>query len=145
MTLAERCYNSSQAGDELFEKINLILGLNIKDCLKEGSVWGAWDVQWDDYDCSVEVIRPEGVEFMTREQADQILALGFEQIYESCGEKALQWTKTGCGSVSFRQPDERLRLKAEVTRLRDENKHLKERLSAAVFQWDACLKLLTQK
>ena len=128
MTLAERCYESHRAGDELFEKVNLILGVNPENCLEENFVWGAWDVQWDDYDCSVEVIRPNGAEFMTREQADQILALGFEGIYESCGEKALQWTKTGCGPVSSREPDEKLRLKAEISLLREDNFRLNQML-----------------
>lgn len=118
ISLAERCYDSHRAGDELFEKINLILGVSSEDCLQENFIWGAWDVQWDDYDGSVEVIRPEGAEFMTREQADQILKLGFGQIYESCGEKALQWIKNSCGPISSREPDERLRLKAEIKALR---------------------------
>lgn len=128
MTLAERCYDSDQVGDELFQKVNEIFGVNYKNCLETGFVWGAWDVQWDDYDDSIEVIRPANSEFMSREQADQILALGFGKIYESCGDKACQWVKTGCGAVSPREPDERLRLRAEVAQLREENFRLNQTL-----------------
>lgn len=104
--------------DELFTKVNLILGSNIEDCVQDGFIWGALDVGWDYYDCSVEVIRPRDAEFMTREQADQILALGFGQIYESCGQNARQWTKTSFGPVRAREPDDKLRLRADITVLR---------------------------
>lgn len=117
MTLAEKCFNNSEIEQELFDIVNKILGVDTDDCLNDSFVWGAVDVGWDYYDGSIEVIRPEDVEFMTREQADQILDLGFGVVYESVGEKALYWTKTHVHPVSPRQPNENSRLKTQIKTL----------------------------
>lgn len=112
-SLASRCYESGEAEMELFDKVNEILGCNTEDCTKEDFVWGAFDVGWDAYDSSVEVIRPES-EWMTAEQASQIIDLGFWQIYETCGDKARCISKSGTSfTCSPREAGENNRLRAK--------------------------------
>lgn len=100
-TLAQKCYEFVNIEDELFTEVNKILGCpSFEDCNKENFVWGCYDTWWDEYDDSIEVVRTLGSEWMTREQADQILALGFGQIYETIGDTAKQWTRNSCSNVS---------------------------------------------
>lgn len=114
-TLAERCYASSATEDELFEAVNVVLGCDTKECgTDESFVWGAIDTWWDPYDGSVEVVRPPGSEAMTREQADAILAFGFDRIYESLGDKARTWTKSGGGECRPREGGEVRRLRSRL-------------------------------
>ena len=54
--------------------------------MQDGFSWAAQDTFWDDYDCSVEVVMSPEWPPMTDDQALQILALGFCQIYCSQGE-----------------------------------------------------------
>lgn len=102
-SLAERCYSSENIEDELFESVNKILGCDTNECLKDQFVWGATDTWWDQYDGSVEITRPLNAEYMTGAQADAILELGFDLIYESCGDKAQSWTRNGSNECSPRE------------------------------------------
>lgn len=99
-SLAEQCFITGYTEDVLFDKVNEILGCNTDDCLKEGFIWGCHDVSWDEYDNSIEVIRDLKSDWMSRDQADEILKLGFGQIYESIGEEGRQITKTYFGKCS---------------------------------------------
>ena len=118
-SLAERCYLAGYVEQELFETVALILGSDPEKCLDEGFKWQVSDCWWDEYDCSIEVIRQEDCEQMTREQADQILALGFGQIYESCGTVGRQITKSYMAPCNSRETkSEEKKLRAEVNILR---------------------------
>ena len=116
-SLADRCYASTSVEDELFNAVNAALGCNADECMKDGFVWGAIDTWWDEYDGSVEVVRPSGAEWMTRAQADAILAFGFGQIYESLGDAARVWSRTGFGTCSPREGSEAKRLRARIALL----------------------------
>lgn len=112
-TLAEKLFETTQLEDELFDKLSNILigktsGLSAKD-------WemGLIDFSWDEYDCSVEVIRSATATPMTREQANQILDLGFNCVYESCGESGCYWDKKGCYQCSYRGADEQTRIRGK--------------------------------
>ena len=118
MTLADQCFAHEEAGMEVFSKVNEILGCALKGCSAPDFKWGCYDTAYDSYDSSIEVIRPEGSPFMTREQADEILALGFSCIFESCGELAQRWNKDGVYKCNSRPPDEISRLKAQISDLR---------------------------
>jgi hypothetical protein len=120
-SLASRCYESTQVEDELFEKVNAVLGCVTENCLKEGFVWGATDTWWDEYDGSVEVVRPLEAQWMSREEANAILDFGFGCIYESIGDKARLWSRKGYGECSPRDGDEVRRLRATVAALRKPN------------------------
>jgi hypothetical protein len=116
-SLAQRCYASTAVEDELFAAVNAVFGCDIDECLKDGFEWGATDTWWDEYDDSVEVVRPEGAGWMTRKQADAILALGFGQVYETLDGKARVWGRTGFGECSPRESSEVKRLRARVAAL----------------------------
>jgi len=119
-SLAERCYASTRVADDLFNAVNAALGCDTKECLNDGFVWGATDTWWDEYDHSIEVVRPEGVDWMSRTQADVILDLGFERIYESVGEAGRVWDHTSSGPCSPRKnsdSSEVRRLHTKVARL----------------------------
>jgi hypothetical protein len=116
-TLAEKLFEFSELEMELFETVNSILDCNTVSCSKEGFVWGAIDIGFDEYDNSVEVIRPNYAEYMTREQANKILELGFSRIYESCGAKCRVWDKTSHFEASSRESGQILQLKARIKNL----------------------------
>ena len=121
-TLAQQCYDSEGVDMDLFDKVNEILGCDHENCTAEGFVWGADDTWWDSYDQSIEVVRPQGSEWMAQEQADLILALGFGQIYESIGDQGRNWSKYK-GEIIYskgypRDQSETRRLKATVAALR---------------------------
>lgn len=117
-TLAQRCFDLSSAGDELFDAVNKILGADVEKCLDPDFKFQAEDTYWDFYDNSVEVIRSHGASFMIREQANQILDLGFGQIYESVGDEGKHWSRSSEGKCSPRKGDEKQRLRAEISALR---------------------------
>lgn len=122
-SLAERCFESGRAENDLFKAIHEILGgRDMEECNKSGFVWPCYDCWVDDYDGSVEIVVSNPI---SSEQAEKILALGFSQIYESCNGEGRNWTKLGVGKCSARQPDkvrkavfERDMLSREVERLR---------------------------
>ena len=123
-TLAQQCYDSEGVDMELFDKVNEILGCNAENCGDEGFVWGAEDTWWDSYDQSIEVVRPQDAEWMTEEQANSILDLGFGQIYESIGDQGRNWSNYK-GEIIYskgspREAQEDRRLKATVAALRAE-------------------------
>lgn len=128
LTLAERCYHSQRAEDELFNKIHYILGgEDLKNCLNPTFKFLCYDCSTDHYDDSVEVILTDGTPPLTRESADKILELGFGQIYESQGDNCNVWTrkgvsKNGSSARTGSQEDERWAL----IKLREENLRLKE-------------------
>lgn len=96
--LAERCYDYVDAGDELFSKAQEIMGGRpVDECLQDGFKWLVGTTWTDSYDGSVEVILTEHAQPMTQEQANAFLALGFGQVYESQGERGVQWTSRGPG------------------------------------------------
>lgn len=117
-TFAEKLFEYSELEMELFDRVNEILGCNSEQCTKEDFVWGALDVGFDEYDCSVEVIRPDGAEYMSREQANEVIGLGFSRIYESCGSKCRAWGKSDYFEAGPREADEILRLKAIIRELK---------------------------
>lgn len=122
-SLAERCYAEEQASDELFNTIHSILGGGpIEKCTEEGFHWPCVDTWVDPYDASVEVILGPGQPPMTREQADQILALGFGQIYES--PEGRNWSKGSTYECSARETRSRepLSICALRTKLADAQK-----------------------
>lgn len=86
-SLAKLCYDADNATDDLFKEINIILGCKWPE---EMAILDCWV---DGYDSSVEIVFPEQGEWMTREQADAVLALGFGMIYESHNgtEKCAAW------------------------------------------------------
>lgn len=118
LSIAAQCYASTDAGDKLFECVNKILGCDTRGCSQPGFVWGATDTFWDAYDSSVEIVRPGDADWMERKQADAILALGFDCIFESIGEEARVWNRSGFYSGSPRSADENMRLRAQVKDLR---------------------------
>ncbi len=118
LCLAEKCFSLTRAEDDLFDEINRILGCNTEDCLKDGFKWGAVSTWWDEYDTSVEVVRPKDSEWMTPEQVKAILDLGFGCVYESIGENGRLWNQTGFENCSPREQKEVQRLKAEIEILR---------------------------
>jgi hypothetical protein len=118
--LANQLYDSEMVSMELFEKVNEILGCDHENCTAEDFVWGAEDTWWDSYDCSVEVIRPKDAEWMSQEQANLILDLGFRRIYESIGDKARIWRETGFSNGTPRNATEVMRLKATIAVLKAE-------------------------
>ena len=127
-SMAQRCYDSEGIDMELFEKVNEILGCDHEKCGTEGFVWGANDTWWDSYDSSIEVVRPQGAEWMSVAQADQILDLGFGQVYESIGDQCGVWsTSATTGTITYtarspRDGSETRRLKATIAALREELK-----------------------
>jgi hypothetical protein len=92
-TLAEQLFEFSDLEMELFEKVNEILECDTDKCLAPDFVFGAIDTLFDEYDMSVEVFRAEGANFMSREQANQILDLGFGRVYENCGSRCRAWDR----------------------------------------------------
>lgn len=120
-TLAEKLFEFSDLEMELFEKVNEILGCDSTKCTAPDFVWGAIDTGFDEYDMSVEVIRPDDAEYMSREQANQILNLGFWRIYESCGTKCRAWDFNSHFETSAREGGEVLRLKAHINALKNKN------------------------
>lgn len=96
-SLAERCFDLQNIEYEVFATIAKILGFD-EDRADFDKV-PLIDVFWDYYDGSVELIRPQNSEWLTREQADNILGLGFDCIFETIGEEARCWNSTsysGC-------------------------------------------------
>lgn len=94
-TLAERCFASASVQDELFDRVNKLLGCDVGRCAEDGFVWGATDIWWDEYDGSIEVVRPRDSSWMAQEQANAILDLGFALIYETIGDQARTWCRYG--------------------------------------------------
>lgn len=96
-TIAEKAYEIDRLLDEIFEKIILAVdNKSISEVFENG--WPSvndWAV--DSYDNSIELIMSHEHR-LTRETADNILALGFELIYESYLEDNKShcdtWTKT---------------------------------------------------
>jgi hypothetical protein len=117
ISLADRCYASTSVDDELFVEINRVFSCDTENCLDEGFQWGADDTWWDEYDQSVEVVRPANAEWMTREQADAILDFGFGQIYESIGENARVWYRNRYETCAKREAGEVRRLRARIEAL----------------------------
>lgn len=117
-SLAQKCYDSTQAEIELFDVVNEILGCSTGDCTADGFVWGACDTYWDEYDGSVEVVRPVDANWMTRDQANALLDLGFGVVFESIGDKAQRWTRADVSACSSREGNEVRRLRAEISALR---------------------------
>ncbi len=118
-TLAERCYESERAGDELFKEIHRILGgPDLIHCSEPGFAWKCADSWVDGYDASVEVVLCDGIR-LNRQQADEILALGFGQIYES--PAGVCWTKTSNHACSPRDVHEEssLRVAALKAKIRE--------------------------
>ncbi len=130
-TLAQRCYESEEIDMELFQSINKILGTkDLTKCCDEGFVFEAEDVWWDSYDNSVEITRPESSEWMTENQARQIINLGFIQIYESKGEEGRNiFLFLGEQTIICDRCDPRTPRTEE--RLRRENSLLRERIEKA--------------
>jgi hypothetical protein len=138
-TLAEQLFEFSDLEMELFEQVNKILGSDISKCTAPDFVWGAVDTGFDEYDSSVEVIRPNDAEYMSREQANQILDLGFGRIYESCGTKCRAWDKTSHFETSPRESAEILRLKAKINKFNAVLDRWKGRLESleSIKSWTA--------
>lgn len=130
MTLAERCYDRERAEDELFSTIHKILvGDDLDKALDKGFVWRVIDVWCDPYDESVEVILCKNAKQMTRDEVNQILDLGFGQVWESCGDIGIQWTRTYESKCIPKQSSDESSI--EVQKLRAEVKQLKEKLKEA--------------
>src|SRR5678816_3425420 len=107
MSIADRMYALVGLEDSLFCKVNEILGCDTEKCLDERFVWQCRDCYYDYYDNSIEVRRSAGLQWMTEEQANQMLALGFGIIWETVGEEAVMWShgkggKTTCQKCSPR-------------------------------------------
>lgn len=126
-SLAARCFANTELEFELFRRVNEILGCNVEECLNDGFRWGADDVGWDDYDESIEVIRPDTSVEMTLQQANAILNLGFDIVYETIGQRCQRWDRHGVTSAHPSNPDQVQRLRAtlevartEIARLRTE-------------------------
>ena len=94
--LAERCFAQQNTEDELFATIHRLLeGEDTRNCLREGFVFPCTTTSFDSCDTSVEVEMDVQVPRMTREQADAILALGFDLCYETYGEEGRCWHAKG--------------------------------------------------
>ena len=91
--MAEHCFDLSMTEWDLFDEVCKILGSNTDNCLDDGFEFPCSDTFWDYYDGSVEIVRKADKTRMTREQADAVLALGFDRIYESIGDAGWYWTK----------------------------------------------------
>jgi hypothetical protein len=102
MSLAEACYTYSYIETKLFDKVNEILGCDVNKCLEDNFVWGCDDVFWDDYDNSIEIIRNRNSTTLTDDEANEILKMGFYQIYETIGQTATVITKTHRSTCSPR-------------------------------------------
>jgi hypothetical protein len=101
--LADRCFDSGLADDQLFSAIQELLGGRpTEECLDETFQWMVTNSWVDPYDSSVEIYIPAGSPRLDRAKADAILALGFGQIYENAegAERAAVWTRSGCSAAS---------------------------------------------
>lgn len=148
-SIAQRCFDSDNTDVELFEKVNRILGVDPSRCTDSEFKWGASDTSWDEYDGSIEVVRPLGSEWMTDDQADQILSLGFRSIFESMGEEARHGSKGGnwwkcCPRMGDEEQRLRMRLKesrareaaARAQAFREAAEHLDEQANVAFEVWN---------
>lgn len=141
-TLAEWCYNELRSSDKLFEEIIRIMGgAPIDQCADAGYKWACADCWVDDYDASVEVIRGIDWPELTREQADEILSLGFGQIYESLANAdtstptGILWTKTRRGWCHPRNKgDGNMRMVKAITERDMALARIRE-LEAALHHW----------
>lgn len=124
--LADRCFDSSNAEDELFEAVNTIFGSRpLNQCLQPDFQWEAVDAWTDVYDLFVEVVRAPGRPPMTREQANKILDLGFSVIYETVGESGRAIDRDSIHDCSGRQGREGMYTKTHVDLLRKQVNELK--------------------
>lgn len=99
--LAERCFDAFSAEDDLFDKVNVIMGYK-----SDGDFsYPVMHTCVDSYDSSVEVLLDYTITPpMTRAQADAILALGFKCVYETYGDKEARcWTRTDVSPCSPRE------------------------------------------
>lgn len=97
-TIAEKAYEIDRLLDEIFKKIILAVdNKSISEVFKDDNWPSVNDWAVDSYDSSIELIMSHEHR-LTRETADNILALGFELIYESYLEDNNSycdtWTKT---------------------------------------------------
>lgn len=88
-TLAQRLFETRNTEWELFAKVTEILGYSHPDDSGDELI----NCGWNDYDCSVRIERKSGLDYITREQADRILDLGFHKILETVGEYCKIWTR----------------------------------------------------
>lgn len=98
MTLAERCFDTSRADDELFDTLQVLLGGRpTEECLDPAFRWMVNDSWVDPYDGSVEIALAIDAPRLTRETADKVLALGFDMIYENVPREpyAATWYRNG--------------------------------------------------
>jgi len=99
--LAERCFDASEAESELYRKL-----LQIVSREEKPTGYPVLDCWVDPYDGSVEIVLWSGVR-LRRDQANDILALGFGVVFESFGEeKGVRWTKTGDSPCTARKGDD---------------------------------------
>lgn len=109
INLAQRCFDNSDAHDELFDTAQIYLGgKDSYQCLQPDFIWMVHNAWTDYYDGSAEIILSEHAPEITREIADKFLSLGFSQIYFSReGEMGGCWTADSRGVCSARKADER--------------------------------------
>lgn len=107
MSLAKKLFSISDIEYELECEVSKALGFSDPDHEHNDII----DYGWDYYDASLEIVRRKDSQFMSREQADKILKLGFYMIYESIGDKCIIWTANGTGTASVRTPNEKPVLK----------------------------------
>lgn len=124
--LAEACYAEDRNQDELFERINLIMGTRpIEECTQADFKWACGNCWTDGYDGSVEIVRAPDWPPLTDEHATAILDLGFHCIYESppgvedYADVGTCWTRKGKSTCSARSYSDNKPREAKAIRDRD--------------------------
>lgn len=75
------------------------------------------DSSYDYYDGSIEVVFSHNFPGLSREQADEILNLGFDRVYESVGDKGTCWQRESHGACPAREIGQDTRRSVEKMKL----------------------------
>lgn len=144
--LALRCFDSFGAEDELFEKVQVILGGRpVRECIEPDYKWLVLNTWTDSYDSSVEVVIAPDAPPMTREQADIILALGFDCIFESQDERGVRWSKAHNEKCSPRTADENRHRELKAIAERNQAEKARDELVGLKIQGKSLRDYLTEQ
>src|SRR6478736_2512323 len=118
MTLLERITEYKSADFDLWVEVNNILGFSD---LSECHVWPVKDTTVDEFDLTLEIICDTSYAGITREQANQLLDLGFEWVFQRIGTVGKAWSRDRDADYSLEEDtrDKRLieKYRNEIRRL----------------------------
>lgn len=144
--LALRCFDSFGAEDVLFEKVQEILGGRpVRECIEPDYKWLVLNTWTDSYDSSVEVVIAPDAPPMTREQADTILALGFDCIFESQDERGVRWSKAHNAKCSPGTADENRHRELKAIAERNQAEKARDELVGLKIQGKSLRDYLTEQ